>query len=273
MKKSPLTGANPAVIALLLSVIFANAIAQKLPNVQQTSARAPADIKIDGTLAEWNNTLQAHNRATDIFYTIANDDNNLYMVIQATTPHCIDKILSGGVTLTIKPDSKDKAVPVAITYPLLTAKGRSGIINKLKDESTNMNVELANMNSQLTTDSKEIKIEGVKEIPDTLISVYNEQGIKTAMRIDSNKAYTYELALPLKYLKQIIGSNNKLNYNLKLNGLNIKTIKIVINGMSANASSPAVMNLVSDLSFGGGNNEMQDLTNPTDFSGNYILAK
>jgi hypothetical protein len=51
---------------LLLAVLaFANANAQKLPNVQQVSLRAPANIKIDGKATEWSG-FKALNTATDV---------------------------------------------------------------------------------------------------------------------------------------------------------------------------------------------------------------
>ena len=56
--------------------------AQKLPNVQQASLRAPENVKVDGKPTEWGDKLQAYNKATDVFYTIANDYNNLYLIIQ-----------------------------------------------------------------------------------------------------------------------------------------------------------------------------------------------
>lgn len=267
MKKSIFTGKNSGVITLVLCFVLANAAAQKLPNVQKTSLRAPAGIKIDGVPTEWNNTFQANNHSTNVFYTIANDENNLYLVIQSITVHTVEKILSGGITLTLNAGNKDKSLPVAITYPLLPPKDRSAIVSKVRSETTNMEVELPDMNKQLTNNSKEIKIKGIEAIPDTLISVYNENGIKAAALLNNHKAYTYELALPLKYLQQLTGITNKLNYNIKLNGLMLKVVTIRINGVSPDISSHVVVN------GGTGNSELQDLTSPTDFSGIYILAK
>ncbi|HCN84591.1 MAG TPA: hypothetical protein DIT07_13365, partial [Sphingobacteriaceae bacterium] len=48
---------------------------KKLPNVQQKSVRAPATIKIDGKRPEWDNQIQAINKAAGILYTISNDDD------------------------------------------------------------------------------------------------------------------------------------------------------------------------------------------------------
>jgi hypothetical protein len=82
-------------ISFLLITHF-TAKAQKLPNKQEVSLRIPADMKIDGNAKEWNNKFQAYNKLTNIFYTLSNDDKNLYLVIQATDPIIIEKMIRGG---------------------------------------------------------------------------------------------------------------------------------------------------------------------------------
>src|SRR5476649_2012908 len=102
---------------LLFGCSFLNAVAQKLPNVQTASVRAPANIKIDGKTTEWNNTFQAYNHATDIFYTVSNDDAKLYLTIQASDKLVINKIMSGGITFTIqKSGKKTDKDGISITY-------------------------------------------------------------------------------------------------------------------------------------------------------------
>ena len=52
------------ILSILFAVITFTATAQKLPNVQATSLRAPANIKIDGKATEWNDKFQAYNHST-----------------------------------------------------------------------------------------------------------------------------------------------------------------------------------------------------------------
>src|SRR5476651_1199450 len=102
--------------------------AQKLPNVQQTSLRAPANIKIDGKTTEWDNQFQAYNRATDVFYTLSNDDSNLYLIIQATDEDIIRKIINGHVSFTISKSGKKSDQDAAvITYPVFDRKDKPSI--------------------------------------------------------------------------------------------------------------------------------------------------
>src|ERR1700679_721966 len=94
--------------ALLWSICII-ACAQNLPNVQKVSLRVPGNVKIDGKPTEWDNTFRAYNYNTNIFYTMANDDDNLYLVVKATDADIINKIVGGGTVLTIsKTGNKDK---------------------------------------------------------------------------------------------------------------------------------------------------------------------
>ncbi|HCN82336.1 MAG TPA: hypothetical protein DIT07_01770, partial [Sphingobacteriaceae bacterium] len=85
MKKALSTSLLLFLIGILyLIIIPVTTSAQKLPNIQEASLRAPAGIKVDGKATEWNNQFQAYNKATEIFYTISNDDDKLYLAVQAT---------------------------------------------------------------------------------------------------------------------------------------------------------------------------------------------
>lgn len=66
--------------------------AQKLPKVQTTGIKAPVDIKIDGKPTEWTQ-FEAYNNATDFYYTFSNDNDNLYLAVQATDYRIIQKLL------------------------------------------------------------------------------------------------------------------------------------------------------------------------------------
>lgn len=92
---------NNAFLIILTVIISFAANAQKLPTVQKSSLRAPSNIKIDGETTEWGDKFQAYNTATDIFYTMANDDRGLYLVVQSGDPKIIQR-LTGGITLTIQ---------------------------------------------------------------------------------------------------------------------------------------------------------------------------
>lgn len=69
---------------LLITASFINVTAQKLPNIQQAGLKAPENIKIDGKATEWGK-FNAFNGATDVFYSIANNEKHLYLIVQTTS--------------------------------------------------------------------------------------------------------------------------------------------------------------------------------------------
>jgi len=272
MKKTNILIIKKAIAVAALSALGIVANAQKLPAVQNTGLYAPADVKIDGKPTEWKQ-FQAYNKTTHIYYTIANDANNLYLIVQATEIPDVQKIIAGGITLTVKSTDKNStAVPLAIGFPRMYAKDFVPINAKIKNEQTDMDAELPGLNKQFTENAKFIQVAGIKEVTDSVISVYNEQGIKAVSLLDTKKTYTYELAIPLKYVLQAINDNNIIAYNIKLNGR--------LNALKMPAPAAGATNVMKVVVVGGYGTPdpaaiaaMHDLNEPTDFSGTYIMAK
>jgi len=275
-KKISIIKLTSTISLLLVSSFIAFAQnGQRVPSVQQISLRAPADIKIDGDVSEWNNQFQAFNRATNLFYTIANDDENLYLVVKATAPRIIEKILDVGITLTVNNTGKksyDAKENIAITYPRIKWSYVYNILRKTGNKShwighnprisddvltrTDSTVSLAN--KTFSEQAKSIKVDGISGIADTAISVYNEQGINVAAIFANNGIFIYELAVPLKYLRLSISKPEKFYYSIKL----------------ADWDHPLAD---SYSSLEGGHITMleadPDLNSTTDFWGEYTLAK
>ncbi len=239
-----------------------SANSQKLPNVQAAAVYAPTDIKIDGKSTEWNNQFQAYNKSTSIFYTMANNNDNLYLFVQATTNIIIDKILSGGITLTITSANNKSATPVTVTSPILPRSGRGPIVVKLRDTEKLTDADLTALNQGLTNNFKELGISGITNLSDPSISVYNELGIKASAEIDISKGYNYELVIPIKYITQLIGAMGSFNYNIKLNGekTNSPNTIVVVNANVVNGAGPS-------------GDPYMELFSPTDFSATYTLIK
>lgn len=215
---------------LLVAFAFLQANAQKLPNVQQASLRAPADIKIDGKATEWNDKYQAYNKATDINYTLANDDKNLYLVIKAANSMVIQgKILSGGISFTVNHTlNKKDANAITVTYPVIKHKDKEWrLMDDLFNSTAFANIEgnsnrdnppsLTNLNTAFTKASKYIGITGIKSVTDNEIPVYNDLNIQAAATFHEPVVYVYELAIPLKLLALPGGGTKAFTYHIKLN--------------------------------------------------------
>jgi len=264
--------------SLILLIIASTVCAQKLPNKQENSVYAPVNIKIDGRPREWNNQFNAYNHSTQVFYTLANDDDNLYLTIQAISHRIIEKIISGGISFVINDLAKSKKT-VDITYPKLPIPiGYKIILNSGGTTSARPPYPGSNVvvdtlykpmpiasdslkgvaNLQLVQNANTIGIKGIQEITDPEISIYNEYGIKAASAFDHSGAYTYELALPLKYIQKYMQMTaegiGKIGYTIKVNtrvqeGKHFRTY--YLDGVDIDI----------------------DLDTTTDFSGEYTLAK
>lgn len=259
------------------------ATAQKLPNKQGVSVRAPDNIKIDGKTTEWNDEFQAHNWGNHIYYTLSNDDNNLYLTA------CMDdmlgnrKILRGGLTFSILPLSK-KAKKLSITFPVASKNGigsidveESGggplfsysilksdtVANKAKIDSL-----IAISNREIAKEHKEIYITGIPEISDPLLSIYNTQGIIAGASFDKKMRYTYELAIPLKYLEAAISNAKSIRYNIKLN-----VLSPIIEAKRVTYSGPPIRELKIATQLRPESLNDLFIYNDSDFSGEYTLAK
>jgi len=75
--------------------------------VQAISLRAPANVKVDVRQPN-GRQLQAYNKATEVSYTIANDKDKLYLVIQSADEYIIKKMIWGRVTFSINKLAKKR---------------------------------------------------------------------------------------------------------------------------------------------------------------------
>jgi len=270
--------------AVLFCLYAFSAQAQKLPKVQKNSVYAPADIKTDGKPMEWGK-FQAYNRATQVYYTMANDDANLYLAMQAKYSDVINRIMGGGVVLSIQQSTdKDDKNKISITYPIYDTPNTPGLTFNLGHHSVRLinaetgvvtqttidtsakeiNITMNMRNHLISQRLKWIGVKGVKGI-DTLISIYNGDGIKAVSLIDKNEVYTLEMAVPLKYLNLSGDNRSKFTYHLQINGIR------GINGGFGNivGSPEVVQKIMQQPAFIEG---VSRRTAITDFWGEYKLA-
>lgn len=291
---------NINVAALLFISVTVSAYGQKLPGIQETSVLAPKNIKIDAKLTEWDDTFQAYNKTTEIFYTISNDDKNLYLVIKSTDPINNNKIIAGGINFTINNTGKKKDKDgYVITFPLVDiAAMRNQILSMASTGGAGNNREpdsaaIANMRKKALSMVKEIKLAGfaATDIPDSVVSIYNEYGLKAAIDYDAKGNLTCEMAVPLKYIHLITPGTKEFNYNIKLNGLNIDAIfpgagAFMSGGFGGGGGAGSGFGGAGGGGRSGGGipggaasgipssmQQMQSMISPTDFWGKYTLAK
>ena len=244
-------------------MVLNNAIAQKLPKVQEQSIKAPATIKIDGKATEWDNQFQAYNPGSRIFYTLSNDDENLYLIARMEEMNGNFKAIGKGITLTIQPQKgadKDKK-PVVITFPTKSkVADREKIhdnvhwIYSIKDNKRKRDSVQTLTNKMIATAFKQIDVSGLSEVSDASIPIYNLQGIRVAGQINNEAQYVYELAIPLKYLAVVTDDSGTINYSIKVN-------------------APAEEGGLRLNNYAGASDDMLYQLHSTEFTGVYTLAK
>ncbi|PJJ84634.1 hypothetical protein [Mucilaginibacter auburnensis] len=212
----------------------------KLKEVQETSIWASTN-KVDGKLTELNNTFQAYNKTLKVFYSLSNDSKAVYLQLKSSDPTTIAKIQAGGITFALNTANKKKEEDAfSVTYPVIArqqrgqrgpggfggpgggaggARGGAGGMGGFGALIAGDSAEVKEAQQKFVAAGKEIKVDGFKDISDSLISVYNEYGIKAAMNFEADGSFTYEVAVPFKQLGLNAADGKEVAYNLKLNGL------------------------------------------------------
>lgn len=287
-------------ILCFIGLSIASAKAQKLSDIQEGSFWAAA-VKVDGKLTEWENDFKASNKSTNLTYTIGNDAKNLYLAIQSKDLTNNNKIMLGGITLTINPAGKKSDKDgFKLTYPILKRQGRGGggggqggVVGGARIQggaagysqfqdmtpAQRDSLQRAIAKTQLAT-AKEIKVFGFKDIPDSLISIYNEYSIKAMASIGETGLFMYEVSIPLELLEMSADKPKEFSYNIKVNGLQINFGGGNFGGggrPGGGAGSGGGTFTVTSVEGGGGGGiggfNFQDLITSTDFWGKYLLTK
>lgn len=224
--KRALLSIKTALPILLIIGLCVSAKAQKLNTVEQGAIPAPDKVKIDGKIDEWGD-LQAYNKTTKIFYTLANDNKNLYLVVKSTDVQNSAKIMGGGISLTINTsDKKKEENAYSVRFPIVERSKMRGIrrprgssANTVMDSASL--AEVAAARKQAIDAIKEISVLGFKDITDTIISIYNEYGIKAAAAYDAAGDLQFEVSIPLSLLNLSTDKPKEFAYNLKVNAINM----------------------------------------------------
>jgi hypothetical protein len=243
--------------------------AQNLPNKQLISLRAPKNVKVDGKALEWQNKMAAYNHATQVYYTMANDDQYLYLAIQATDVNVISRIMGRGITLSIQQTSKkDDKSAITVTYPIIDVFPPLKLRRKkYEDEDTTAKTAdliMQRNNALLNKNCKFIKVTGIEGL-DTLTSVYNTSGVKAAGLFDNKKVYTCEFSIKISLLMHEVLQANKLIYHITVNGAK----PISLGGFTATPGNEAIMQEMAARI----TSSIAQQSAPTDFWGEYSLSK
>lgn len=190
-------------------LLYVNASAQDEPNKW-----APANMKVDGQATEWPKPLQFYNNVTKLFYTIANDKENIYVIVSVPDPQSQMKIMRSGITISLNPTGKKKG-GAAVTFPI-TENVSTGAPDVPEASRALIAGELK---KQILANLKDIKVDGFDSIPNGNISVRNTFGIQTAASYEASGNLVCELAIPLKMLGITTLTEQPIAYHFKVNAM------------------------------------------------------
>ena len=184
-------------------------------------------VKIDGKLLEFSDSLSNYDKSTKLYYAFTHDQNNLYVFLKSNKQMEQNKIMAGGISVSVNATGKKKAIS-AITFPIVdrTAmmaemrnRGNRNSENTAQKTPEERAKERTEMRQKMLTRLKEIKATGFNDITVESISIYNTYGIKTGINYNDKNALIYELAIPLKLVGLDAASTNEFAINIKLNGI------------------------------------------------------
>jgi uncharacterized membrane protein YgcG len=181
----------------------------------------PPNIVIDGDLKDWGDSLRYYNQDKQLNYTLANDQDNLYMAIRVNDRSEQLRILRAGLTLSIDTRGKKKET-FTMTFPVgdqsapVVAEDAMDLQGGRHDVKQEDREELAKAK---LTKLRAIKITGFKDIESETMTTSNTYGFKVAIDYDKDGNLVYEAAMPLKFFRADDLSKNEWAFNFKINGI------------------------------------------------------
>lgn len=197
--KTYIQSAAAAVMFIFLTVTVS---AQKKSDIATQNQWVTATI--DAKHTEWGDSLKNFDADTKFYYSIGNDDKNLYLAIAVSDKQRIQNIIAGGVTFFINSEGKKK-------------EGQSVIFPVVSLHKPSKKISPEQMMRESLNSAKAIGVIGFQKILDGKISVNNDFGIKADAALTDSGQFVYEAAIPLQRLNLTAGSAKELNINIKLN--------------------------------------------------------
>ena len=180
----------------------------------------PSNIVIDGDAKEWGDSLRYYNKEKQLNYSLANDQDNLYMAIRINDRSEQIRVLKAGLTLSIDTRGKKKET-FSITFPIGDQSQNDPTLqsDNLQGNTNITQQDRDDLKEARLTKLREIRVSGFKDIEGETITTSNTYGIKTAIDYDENGNLVYEAAIPLKFFHVDDLSKSEWAFNFKINGI------------------------------------------------------
>jgi hypothetical protein len=172
-------------------------------------------VVVDGNSKEWHEPLNNYNTATQLAFALANDQQNLYLIIESLDEITTGRVLRGGLTLNINTAGKKKdGIKLNFLGMDQPPSPKHGTIDSLAHPSQETQSENAGPAVNV------IQVSGFKNIPDGSLSIPSTTGIQIAAAFNKQRDYICELAIPLAELGLKGDEVKAIAYNIKINAPN-----------------------------------------------------
>ncbi|WP_166727648.1 hypothetical protein [Mucilaginibacter gilvus] len=214
---------TPVHYLLLAAFALPLAVCAQSKNDKPVLQLPPAAVVVDGKLNEWGDSLRYISEEKKIPYTIANDKDNIYVVVRISDRSEQRRALMAGITFSIDPKGKKKeAFSVTFPYTNPEAIPAERIMPQPADagqpQPGSEDDRQERMEASLTR-LKQIKATGFADVLNEVMTTANLYGIKTALGFDQDSYLVYEAAVPIAMLHADNADKNEWAFNIKINGI------------------------------------------------------
>jgi len=167
-------------------------------------------VKVDGVSDEWHEPLNNYNTETKLAFALANDQQNLYLIIESLDEVTTRKLMSGGLTLDINTAGKKKD-GIKLNFLGMNQPPPP------HEQNDSLHHNEPDINIEEQAGVHVIQVSGFKNIPDGSLAMPNKDGIEVAAAFNKQRDYICELAIPFAQLGLKGNEMKAIAYNIKIN--------------------------------------------------------
>jgi len=228
-KKPSMKVSSLAYITLVLLAAGCSSSRKSQGDELPTSTAPQQPIVIDGSDKDWTRPLPGFSKTENFSYEIANDAENIYILISTKDPWEQQKIIQGGMTVWVNTKAdKTQSGAIGIGYPL---DSRNDPDRNLMNEAQPNRVP----RSVTLQDKKDFALYGFGSTSEVGNYAYaddsNPQGVRMRMDYNNSGELIYEAAIPLATLYP--GHSATASYASKS-----VAVGIFVDGLPPNANVP-----------------------------------
>jgi hypothetical protein len=207
---------KPALYSLILLVFLFGCSSQKAA-VTESESKLPGTyleaVTIDGKPDEWSNVPHDLSQGSTVEYSVANNNNNVFILMRV--PNLLEqaKILQGGMDVWVSTNNK-KDKHTGITYPV---KGELGDLPQ-KPLAPGEKPDVKQQHLQLAAQIISMQRFGFKPEYNTVQSIRQNTGFSAAINWDANNVMIYELTIPFSAFETAVTADH-LEIGISIHGI------------------------------------------------------